>query len=121
MTPTLCAWNFTPDRLQALRGLCGGLGIRLRPVGPGETGLPLATLAQTLPAPPAGPAAMPFPEEMLLMAAFPDALVDALLAGLKREKLAPVARKAVLTPFNAAWDSRKLHAELSAEAARFAR
>ncbi|MBR4457906.1 MAG: DUF3783 domain-containing protein [Clostridia bacterium] len=118
MTPTLCAWNFTPARLEGLRRVCAAVGARLRIVGPGEAGVPLARLAETQPAPAAALAAMPFPGEMLLMAAFPDAKVDGLLAGLKREGLAPVSRKAVLTPFNAGWDSRRLYAELSAEAAR---
>jgi hypothetical protein len=67
----------------------------------------------------AGPAAMPFPEEMLLMAGFRNDQMDALLAGLRESGLAPVPLNAVLTPFNAAWDSVKLHDELIREARSF--
>lgn len=116
MRPTLCCWNFTPARLGALRGLCGELGIALRAVGAGDVRLPLARLPETEPA--ASIAAMPFADEMLLMAAFPGPLTDALLAGLRRTGLAPVPLKAVLTLFNMGWDSVRLHRELSAEAAR---
>ena len=114
MKPVLYCWNFTPDRAAALAEICSELGVRLRKVSPAETGLPVASLPEREPGP--GLAMMPFREEMLLMARFPDSLVDSLLASLRRRGLT-VARKAVLTPFNAAWDSRKLFAELSAEAA----
>ncbi len=114
--PVLYTWNFSASRLAALRSLCGGLGIRLRPVSPAECGLPLGKLPD--PPRPAGPSAMPFPEEMLLMAFFPDRLTDALLAGLREKGLAPIRRKAVLTPFNALWDSKRLYRELTEEAER---
>ena len=55
---------------------------------------------------------------MLLMAYFPDKLIDRLLAGMKAKGMA-IPRKAVLTPTNAGWNSAQLFAELSREAARF--
>ena len=116
MLPTLCCWNFTPERMQALRRICGGMRVRLRPVSAAEAGVPLARLPQTDPLP--SPAAMPFGDEMLLMAAFTGAQVDNLLAGLRREGLAPVRLKAVLSPFNAGWDSLTLRRSLAEEAAR---
>ena len=61
--------------------------------------------------------AMPFQEEMLLMADFPDKLVDRFLAGMKAKGIT-VSRKAVLTPVNAAWNSQRLFDELSREAIR---
>ncbi len=54
------------------------------------------------------------------MAGFRDSQVDALLKGLQETGLAPIPLKAVLTPFNALWDSVKLHRELTGEARRFA-
>ena len=114
--PVLYSWNFSAPRMAALQALCGRLGVRLRPVSPVECTLPLGRLpAVPLPA---GPAVMPFPEEMLLMAFFPDALCDAFLAGLRAAGLAPVRRKAVLTPSNALWDSRELYRAMSEEAER---
>lgn len=114
--PVLYTWNFSAPRLAALRSICGGLGVRLRPVSPAECGLPLGRLPDA-PAP-AGLAAMPFPEEMLLMAGFSSALCDSLLAALREHGLSPIRRKAMLTPFNALWDSRRLYRELSEEAER---
>ncbi len=111
----LFTWNLTPSRLSALREICAPLGVPVRPVAPQEAVNPLAALGETVPAP--GLAAMPFAEEMLLMAYFPDKLIDRLLAGMKAKGMA-IPRKAVLTPTNAGWNSVQLFAELSREAAR---
>ena len=114
MQPTLCAWNFTPARRDSLRSLCDDLGARLRIVTPAEAGIPVGLLPLREPA--AGIAMMPFREEMLLMAGFPDAMIDKLLISLRILGLT-VARKAVLTPFNERWDSSALYRALSEEAA----
>ena len=119
MQPTLCCWNFTSKRLQALQQICKGLHVRLRIVGPGDVTLSLARLPQTAPAVSLAP--MPFPDEMLLLVAFSDALVDSLLAGLRTEGLAPVRYKAILTPFNMGWNSLTLWRELAAEDAAIRR
>ena len=111
----LYTWNLTPSRLSALREICAPLGVPVRPVAPQETEKPLTALGETVPAP--GVAAMPFAGEMLLMAYFPDKLIDRLLAGMKAKGIV-IPRKAVLTPTNAGWDSARLFAELSLEAER---
>ena len=113
MQPTLCCWNFATNRLQALQRICKGLHVRLRIVGSGDFSLPLARLPETAPAVSLAP--IPFPDEMLLMIAFPDALVDNLLAGLRTEGLAPVRYKAILTPFNMGWNSLTLWQKLAVE------
>ena len=56
-----------------------------------------------------------FDEEMLVMAHFPPALVQAFLQGLRRAGVRPGALKAVLTPTNAQWDSLALYTELCRE------
>ncbi len=117
MQPVLYAWNFSAIRRESLHAVCGQLGIRLRAVAPAEARLPLGSLPASPPA--SGPAMMPFPEEMLLMAFFPDAVLDRFLAALRSFGLAPVPLKAILTPTNAGWDSIRLHRELSAESAGF--
>lgn len=113
VTPALYTWNFGGDRGQKLRELCRQLQITLCPVEAGQVHLPLARLTRAGQAP--GPAAMPFREEMLLMAGFREGLLDAFLAGLRESGLAPVPLKAVLTPYNALWDSVRLHNELIRE------
>ena len=56
-----------------------------------------------------------FSDEMLVMAYFPQGMMNVFLQGLRRAGVAPVALKAVLTPTNAAWSSAQLHEELSRE------
>ena len=56
-----------------------------------------------------------FDEEMLVMAHFPPALVQAFLQGLRRAGVRPGGLKAVLTPTNAQWDSLALYTELCRE------
>lgn len=114
-SPILFTWNLTPSRLSALREICAPLGVPVRPVAPQETGKPLVSLGEAAPAP--GLMRMPFAGEMLLMAYFPDPLIDRLLAGMKAKGIV-IPRKAVLTPTNAGWDSARLFAELSLEAER---
>ena len=114
--PVLFTWNLTAERLGSLREICAALSVSVRPVAPHEAEKPLAALGEAVPAP--GLTAMPFVEEMLLMAYFPDKLIDKLLAGMKAKGIV-IPRKAVLTPTNAGWNSVQLFAELSREAARF--
>ncbi len=114
--PILFTWNLTAERLGNLREICSALSVPVRPVAPQETGKPLASLGEAAPAPEL--MAMPFSGEMLLMAYFPDKLIDRLLAGMKAKGIV-IPRKAVLTPTNAGWNSVQLFAELSREAARF--
>ena len=115
--PALYVWNVAGDRRKRMESLCARLRIPLVRVSPAQARLPLGRLAA--PAAAASPAAMPFPEEMLLMKGFPERLMDAFLAGLREEGLAPIPLKAVLTPSNAGWDSVKLHDELLREARSF--
>ena len=61
-----------------------------------------------------------FSEEMLVMHGLSQTQFSALLDGL-RSAGAGVALKAVVTETNAAWDSLRLHRELSAEHAAMAR
>ena len=91
MSPILYCWNFTQSRAGTLDGICSGLGIRLRRVAPSEAELAIASLPERAPAP--GLSAMPFRDEMLLMAFFPDALLDRFLAALRANSLS-VPRKA---------------------------
>ncbi|MFQ7855497.1 MAG: DUF3783 domain-containing protein [Flavonifractor plautii] len=54
-------------------------------------------------------------DEMLLIVNCPGSLLDLFLQAFRRQKLAPVRLKAVLTPTNREWDSVALHAELCRE------
>ena len=113
--PVLYTWNLTAECLGKLREICAAMSVPVRPVAPQETEKSLASLGEAAPAP--GLMMMPFSEEMLLMAYFPDKLIDKLLARMKAKKIA-IPRKAVLTPTNAGWNSVQLFDELSREAVR---
>lgn len=112
--PTLLAFAVSDDRLSRLRFGCMKLGILVKPVPPEDYAQPLGALlglkerADT--APESGTVG-----EMLVMAAFDDALVNRFLAELRQMRVPPFRLKAMLTTTNAAWNARRLYAELSAE------
>ena len=56
-----------------------------------------------------------FDDEMMVLSDCPGRLLDLLLQSFRRNKVAPVHLKAVLTPTNREWDSVALHAELCRE------
>ena len=85
-----------------------------RPGAQGVLGLPLGALAEG--AVPETPySGDGFDDEMLLIVNCPGPLLDLFLQAFRRQKLAPVRLKAVLTPTNREWDSVALHAELCRE------
>ncbi len=115
--PTLLLFNIPPWKrariqVQALRCAC-----RLQPVPPELYGRTLGDILSGAAA--AGPAEEPFTEELLVMAGLNDRQMDALLSGLRRQKVS-VALKAVVTPTNAGWTANALYAELCREREAFA-
>ena len=113
-TPTILLYNLDNPRGAKIRRMC--LPLRLRTVlVPRESyGLPLGALAEG--AVPETPySGDGFDDEMLLIVNCPGSLLDLFLQAFRRQKLAPVRLKAVLTPTNREWDSVALHAELCRE------
>ena len=113
MQKIILAYNFTPERLQALKLICMMLRTQLReellqPVGY------LAGLSEVAPVSEAysGDEGQ---EEMLLMCGFSRQDLDRLLAAVKKGKLRQVALKAMLTPTNCTWSGLQLLQELSQE------
>ena len=111
--PVLLTYNLHGERAAKIRMAAMRFRVRLRAVERREYARPLAELVEN------GPEGdwngKAFDEEMLVMAHFPPALVQAFLQGLRRAGVRPGGLKAVLTPTNAQWDSRALHAELCKE------
>ena len=114
---TVYLYNMAGDRSRMIRLLCVKLGLKVREVSREEYGMTLGALTSV-----AGYATEPasyegegFDDEMLLMKDFDGPMLNSFLNGFKAMKIAPVALKAVLTETNSAWDSLKLHAEISAE------
>ena len=113
--PVLLMYNLSGERARAISMAAMRLKIRVRRVEPEEYGLPLAILCGLEAEAPEAVQVQPFEDEMLVMALFPAGMMNAFLQAMRRMGVAPVALKAVLTPTNAAWDSVRLHEELSRE------
>jgi len=117
MHKTVLAFNFTPQRLQALKLICMMLRVQLRSVERSEFNQPLGLLAglgglQAAAGSYDGDAAQ---EEMLLLCGFSRQDLDRLLAAIRKGALKQVRLKAMLTPTNCAWNALQLFDEISAE------
>lgn len=113
-TPTILLYNLDNPRGAKIRRMCLPLRLRTVLVPKESYGLPLGALAEgAVPETPYG--GNGFDDEMLLIVNCPGPLLDLFLQAFRRQKLAPVRLKAVLTPTNREWDSVALHAELSRE------
>ena len=116
MQKIILAYNFTPERLQALKLICMMLRTQLRAVAREEllqvgylAGLSeVASVSEAY----SGDEGQ---EEMLLMCGFSRQDLDRLLAAIKKGKLRQVALKAMLTSTNCTWSGLQLLQELSQE------
>ena len=90
------------------------LGLRTGLVSKDAYGQPLGELAAGR-QPETPYAGEGFDDEMMVLSDCPGRLLDLLLQSFRRNKVAPVHLKAVLTPTNREWDSVALHAELCRE------
>ena len=111
--PVLLTYNLHGERAAKIRMAAMRFRVRLRAVEKREYARPLGELVES--GPDGDWNGEAFDEEMLVMAHFPNPLLQAFLQGMRRAGVRPVALKAVLTPTNAAWDSNALHAELCKE------
>lgn len=117
MQKIVLAYNFSPERLQALRLACMMLKVQLRAVPRTQLLQPLGCLAGATDVEPVeeiyeGDEAT---AEMLIMCGFSRPDMDRLLVAIKRGSLKQVALKAMLTPYNMHWSGLKLQGELSQE------
>ncbi len=117
MYKTLLAFNFTAERLQALKLICMMLKVMCRPVQRAEMLQPVGYLAgikeiAPLDAVYEGGENQP---EMLLLCGFERRDLDRLLAAIKKSRLRQVGLKAMLTPHNVHWSGLRLLKELGEE------
>lgn len=117
MQKIILAYNFTPERLQALKLICMMLRTQLRAVAREELLQPVGYLAGLSEVTSVSEAYSgdEGQEEMLLMCGFSRQDLDRLLAAVKKGKLRQVALKAMLTPTNCTWNGLQLLQELSQE------
>ncbi len=114
---TVLLYNCSGPEYFKLKQILAMVRLRMHPVGPELYAVPLGELAAGRGE--AGEAGEPFPETMLVFCGVDDALLDKVLQLLRVAKLPPIGLKAVLTPDNREWDSRKLYEELTREREAF--
>ena len=117
MRPLLLIARMAPDRLLRLSMLASSLGIQVKAAAESEYGQPLAALCGMV-KPLPHPQNVQITEEIMVMAGFPDALIDRFLREIRQSGLRPVRLKAVLTPYNQGWTLGELSLRLSQEAAQ---
>lgn len=117
MQKSILAYNFTPERLSALRLICMMIKAQLRPVAREELMQPVGYLAGVpgVEAASESYAGDEAHEEMLVMCGFMRSDLDRLLAGIRKSKLQSVKLKAMLTQHNALWSGLELFKELAQE------
>ena len=121
MTPVALVYNVEGNRKKQIELLAACLGVRVRPVGPGEYGVPVGALCALEEG--GGGAAKSlwsaFDEEMLVMAFFTEELLHRFLDSFRLAGVPSVRLKAVLTETNKGWNSSELRAELLREEGAF--
>ena len=113
MIPKIFLYNLDNPRGAKIRRMCLPLGVRTALVPPQAHGLKLEELVAGVQPPADGEPG--FSDELLLLADFTSAQMDALFQGFRRAKIPLVALNAVLTPTNRSWTSVQLYQELLRE------
>ena len=116
MKPVLLCANIPPDRMMRLSLLSSSLGIQVKCVPEKDWGQPIGALCGVK-APVKNPPKAALGGEIMVMAHFPDALIDSLLGEIRKNGLKPIRCKAVLTRHNQDWSLGQLYPALSREAA----
>ena len=119
--PTVLLYNIQEgERAETIRRYLAGAGIRIIDVLPAEY---MQKLGALLGLPGFAKDAPPnmgfsFPEEMLVMFAFTDKVMDDFFQSFRDAGIASVGLKAAITPTNINWTSKQLYEAISEEHAR---
>ena len=120
LTPTVLMYNMKDDaRTKAIRQYLAVKNIACMDIAPADYGQSLGALLHLYgfrrrfaPAP-------LFEDEMLVLFAFDNTMLDEFLKFFRAFRLKPVELKAVVTPNNINWSSTQLHDELCKEREQF--
>ena len=112
--PILLAYHIPAKRISKIRVAAMRLGVRVRVVDTWEYLQPIGSFTGDCGSFEAMYDKASFPEEMLVLAHFPDALLNRFLQELRAAKVV-VPLKCVLTESNKGWNALELHEELMAE------
>ena len=116
--PAVLLYNLQEgERAEKIRGYLAGAGIRIIDVLPAEY---LQRLGALIGLPGFAKDAEPnmgfsFPEEMLVMFAFTDKVMEDFFQSFRDAKIASVGLKAAITPTNINWNSKQLYEAISEE------
>lgn len=117
MQKLVLAYNFSPERLQALKLACMLVKAQLKAVPQEALSQPLGYLAGVpgVEAADESYTGSEAHEEMLIFCGFGRPDLDRLLSAIRKGKLQKVDLKAALTPTNSLWSGLKLQQELAQE------
>ena len=119
--PTVLLYNLQEgERAQTIRSYLTRAGIRIIDVLPAEYMQRLGSLLMLPGFAKDAPSniGFSFPEEMLVMFAFTDKVMDDFFQSFRDAGIASVGLKAVITPTNINWTSKQLYEAISEEHAR---
>ncbi len=120
LAPTVLMYNMKDDaRTKAIRQYLRTKQIACTDVAPADYGQSLGALLHLYGFSRRFAPADLFEDEMLVLFAFENTMLDEFLKFFRVFRLRPVALKAVVTAENVKWSSSQLHAELCAERAQF--
>lgn len=115
MTPLVLCIHLPEEQVMRLSFLAPNLGIQLQNVPPAQWGQTLGALCGLDPRREAAPSVR-LKDGMMVMAFFPDGLMDRWLQTMRTSGMPPIPLKAVLTAHNRGWNCAELCAALSREA-----
>ena len=115
MTPILLTWNLPAKKAAKARMLAMRSGVRVAAVETWQYLQPLGSFTGDCGSMEAFYDGPGFSGEMLLLAHFPESLMNRFLQAMRTAGIPPVALKAVLTETNRDWNSLELYGQLSAE------
>ena len=113
--PMILAFNLSADGMEALRGVCGALGLRAKAVPRESFSMPLGGMVGLQVTGAVNAVTQGFDDPMLVMCGLDEHTLDTFLRVMRYSAVPPIPLKAILTPTNAAWSALTLHEELCRE------
>lgn len=110
-------YNLNPEKKRRLTIVCMKLKLRVMNVSKEQYAEPIGYLAGVSGMESCGQAyeGEGFSDEMLVFAGFDQRILDSFLREFSKNKIERVALKAMLTPYNAKWNSLQLYEEIKKE------
>lgn len=118
MKPCVLLYHFQGTRRgRLLKSILVTMGVRIKNVERSEYSRPIGELAGIRKEEKEAESyeGEELPEEMMIMCGFTQSMIQELLIRIRRQRMAPVDLKAVLTPTNQNWNSLEIYEEIKKE------